>query len=191
MQLPISRTENIVIQEANNELLIYDLLTNQAFCLNETSALVFNGCNGKTTIEELNQQTKLTDNIIFLALDELKNHNLLIGQYHSPFAGMSRREAVKKVGLSTMLALPVIMSIVAPVAAQANSQTCACPTTQPSPGNCQSRGQFTVGCVTSELDCQNIANTTTSCCDRVTGIAYLSDTQCCLLVCDPLTPGGG
>lgn len=191
MQLPISRTENIVIQEANNELLIYDLLTNQAYCLNETSALVFNGCNGKTTFEELKRQTKLTDNIIFLALDELKNHNLLIGQYHSPFVGMNRREVVKKVGLATMVALPVVMSIVAPSAANAASGTCACPTTQPAPGNCQSRGDFTVGCITNELDCQNIANTTTSCCNGVTGIAYLPDTQCCFLGCDPQTPGGG
>lgn len=191
MKLPTSKTANIVVQEAGKELLIYDLLTNQAFCLNETSALVFNGCNGKTTFEELKRQTKLTDNIIFLALDELKNHNLLIGQYHSPFAGMSRREAVKKVGLSTMIALPIVMSIVAPAAANAASGTCACPTTQPSPGNCQSTGQFTVGCVVSEVDCNNIIQTTTSCCSGVTSAAYLSDTQCCVIGCDPRQPGGG
>lgn len=34
---PISRKANIVLQEFENEILIYDLSINKAFCLNRTS----------------------------------------------------------------------------------------------------------------------------------------------------------
>lgn len=190
MKLPLSRTVNILVQEAGQELLVYDLLTDQAFCLNETLAAVFNACDGKTTLEDLKRRTKFSDDIILLALDELKNHKLLSDQYDSPLAGMSRREVIKKVGLTTMIALPVVMSIVAPVAAQAASG-CSVPTTQPPVGTCQSAGQFIVGCVLSEAACQNIAATTTSCCNRVTGIGYYTDGPYCLIDCTPSGPSQG
>jgi hypothetical protein len=38
---PISRKSHIVVQYFGNEILIYDLTENKAFCLNETSALVW------------------------------------------------------------------------------------------------------------------------------------------------------
>ena len=43
---PKARKENLVVQESNGEVLIYDLDTNKAFCLNETSALVWQACDG-------------------------------------------------------------------------------------------------------------------------------------------------
>jgi hypothetical protein len=39
---PISRQQNIVVQDLGSEVLIYDLTINKAFCLNETSALSIN-----------------------------------------------------------------------------------------------------------------------------------------------------
>jgi hypothetical protein len=37
---PKNRKNDIVIQELKDEILIYDLTTNKAYCLNETSAAV-------------------------------------------------------------------------------------------------------------------------------------------------------
>lgn len=192
MKLPTSRTENIVVQETNQELLIYDLLTNQALCLNQTSAIVFNACHGIVTVDELKRQTNLTDEIIFLTLDELNKHNLLSEQYHSPWIGMSRREIIKKVVLSTMLALPTVMSIIAPTAAQAASGSCPNPTTQPSPGTCQSSGFFRVGCVSVE-ECTILIRTTTSCCRGVDSGLYAFDGPgpYCQIGCISNPPGGG
>ena len=51
----------------------------------------------------------------------------------SPFAGMSRREAIRKVGLASMIALPVISSLVASTAAMAQSSSCVA-TGAPAPG---------------------------------------------------------
>lgn len=45
MDVSKTRNENIVVQEMAAELLIYVLKTNKAFCLDETSALIYQFCN--------------------------------------------------------------------------------------------------------------------------------------------------
>ena len=132
MKLPNSKTENIVVLEANNELLIYNLLTNQAFCLNETSAIIYLACDGKTTLEELSRQTKFSDDLILLALEGLQKQNLCQGEKIDYFNGVSRREIIRKAGLASMITLPFIASIIAPVSAQAAS---SCDAPGAAPGN--------------------------------------------------------
>lgn len=126
---PISRKSNIVVQDLENEVLIYDLTINKAFCLNETSRLVYALCDGTRTVAEISDEmskrlkTLVSEDFVYLALDELKKNNLLENsdEITDHFAGMSRREAVKKVGLATMVALPIISSVVAPSAVMAQS----------------------------------------------------------------------
>lgn len=121
--LPHARSTDIVLQTLGGEILIYDLTTHKAYNLNETSAAVYSSCDGKTSFEELRAKTGFSDDFIFLALDELRKENLLENsiEYDSPFKGMSRREAIRKVGLASMIALPVISSLVAPTALMAQS----------------------------------------------------------------------
>ena len=121
MQLPVARTSELIEQDADNELLIYDLRINKAYTLNKTSKVVFNACNTKTSFNDLKRAHKYTDELIYLALDELKKNNLIEGDYASPFAGMNRREVVKKVGLASMIALPLVTGLIAPSAAHAQS----------------------------------------------------------------------
>lgn len=122
-KLPKSRNENILVQNLDNEILIYDLITNKAFCLNETSSKIYQHCDGKTSFDDLRRKYNFTDDIIFLALDGLKLETLLDdnSKYISPFADLSRREVIRKVGLGTMIALPIVSSIVAPSAVMAAS----------------------------------------------------------------------
>lgn len=129
MNKPISRKSNIVVQDLENEVLIYDLTINKAFCLNETSGLVFALCDGTRTVAQISNEmskrlkTLISEDLVYLALDELKKNNLLENseELTDHFAGMSRREVVKKVGLASMIALPVIASVVAPSAVMAQS----------------------------------------------------------------------
>lgn len=111
----------------DKEILIYDLNTHKAFNLNETSSIVYQGCGDGLTFEDLKRKHHFTDDLIYLALDELKEKNLLEKNevYKSSLFGLSRREAIRKVGLATMVALPVITGLVAPLAAHAVSTTCA------------------------------------------------------------------
>ena len=151
---PIARYDDIVVQQLNNETLVYDLKTNNAFCLNETSALVWQECDGKKDISEISRiltcklAAPVAENLVYLALDGLKKENLLkeITEYNSPLAGISRREAIKRAGLASIVALPAIASIVAPTAAMASS-TCGAAAVCTTPANCPVAGSTCVnGC---------------------------------------------
>ena len=185
MKLPLSRNENVVVQDAGKEVLIYDLLTNQAYCLNETSAIIYQACDGKTTVDELKRRTRFTDDLIFLALDDLQKHNLCKDLKINHFAGLSRREVIRKVGFASMVALPIISSVIAPQAVDAQSgSTCVCPTYS---GECICDVRdFNVGCFLTDLACQNaaIAIQTTVCCSRsIFAVKRDLATGCCIANC--------
>ena len=48
--LPKARTENLIVQKAENELLIYDLASNKVCCLNRSSEVIWNLCDGTKPI---------------------------------------------------------------------------------------------------------------------------------------------
>lgn len=129
MNNPKTRNENIVVQELENEILIYDLEINKAFCLNETSAMVWQICDGKRNVAEISQilnrklNQPITEDVIWLALDGFKKDNLLeeSEQFEIDFNGLNRRQVIKKVGLASMVVLPIVASVIAPQATQAAS----------------------------------------------------------------------
>jgi hypothetical protein len=129
MNNPKTRYSNIVQQELGSEVLIYDLIGNKAFCLNRTSALVYQLADGTKTVAEIGDlmsvrmKTKVPEDLVWFALNELGTNNLLENEAEvsNHFAGLSRREIVKRVGLASMVLLPVISSLVAPPASQAAS----------------------------------------------------------------------
>jgi hypothetical protein len=126
---PISRQNNIVIQELKDEILIYDLSKNKAYCLNQTSAMVWQECDGTKSITDLSRilsrktRSNMTEDIIRLALDKLKKEKLLSNgdEIEIKFEGLSRRQVIRKIGLASMVALPIVVGFIAPAAAQAQS----------------------------------------------------------------------
>jgi len=130
---PVSRQKDLVVRELKGEVLIYDLKDNKAFCLNETSAIVWQLCDGNKSVAEIRQsmarklKTPVTEDLVWLALDQLKQDNLLENsvQIETNPGGLSRREAIRRVGLASMIALPMISSLMAPTAAMANSHCTA------------------------------------------------------------------
>lgn len=126
---PSVRRNNLVVQEISDELMIYDLNENKAFCLNETSAKVWQLCDGKKSLgqisKELGRQLNTSPDVglVWLALNQLKINKLLenSADIEDKYLGMSRREVIKKVGFGTMIALPLVSSIVAPTSANAAS----------------------------------------------------------------------
>lgn len=127
--LPRSRQSDIVVQELETETLIYDLKTNKAYCLNETASIVWQRCDGTKTINEISKSLSqklnepMTEDVVWLALDQFKRDGLLESgqEVEIKFNGLNRRQMVKKVGLASMIALPVITSVIAPSAAMAQS----------------------------------------------------------------------
>ncbi len=126
-QIPVARKEGMVIQEMPNEVLVYDLETNKAHCLNQTAAAVWKSCDGKNTAADITNLLAKTsgspvqEDLIWLAIDQLNEINLLEAPITPKFNGQSRREVIKKVGLAAVIALPLISSLVAPKAAHAGT----------------------------------------------------------------------
>lgn len=130
LQKPIARSVGLVIQEMPDEVLVYDLETNKAHCLNETAAFIWSACNGKNSISDItrlfvNQSNKSVDeSLVWLAIDQLSEINLLEFELRANFQGQTRREVIKKIGLASVIALPIVASLVAPIDALANT-TCS------------------------------------------------------------------
>jgi len=152
-QVPAARKEGLVVQETAQEVLVYDLKTNKAHCLNQTAALVWKSCDGSNSIPEITRLfeketgTAVNEDLIWLAIDQLHEKELLETAPSLNLAGRSRREVLKKIGLATVVALPVVASLTAPTSALASS-SCACvnpggcitQTTCPSQSNCNGSG---------------------------------------------------
>ena len=127
---PKGVTDGLVIQKLEDELLIYDLRASRAVCLNQTAALVWQNCDGKSGAGKIAQRLEkklgapVNEELVMFAVSELKEKGLLENgeSIANNFKGLSRREVVKKVGFASLVALPVVSSIVAPRAAYA--QTC-------------------------------------------------------------------
>ena len=123
MKLPLAKTKDVVVQDLHDEVLVYDLTTDRAYCLNKTSKIVYRHCDGHTSFADLKSRYNFSDDLLYFALDELKRENLIEPTYVSPLAGINRRDLIRRIGLASMTALPVIAALAAPTAASAAS-TC-------------------------------------------------------------------
>jgi hypothetical protein len=109
--LPRRRTDNLVIRELDDETLVYDTESDEAHCLNQTAALVWKHCDGKTNAREAVQSLQsalgvpVGTDIVWLAVKQLERFHLVEGSQKSP--SVSRRALVLKYAPAA-LALPVI-----------------------------------------------------------------------------------
>jgi hypothetical protein len=130
IMLPCARFEDLVVQELKDEVLVCDLKSNQVFCLNQTAGEVWKLCDGKNNVKTISQilsrklKADFSDEMVLFSLSELSKHDLLMNKVSNEIiAGLTRREVIKHIGLSSMIALPLISSVVMPKAAQAASVT--------------------------------------------------------------------
>jgi Coenzyme PQQ synthesis protein D (PqqD) len=125
--LPPARTDRLLIERLPDETLVYDLDRQKAHCLNQTAALIWKHCDGKTTIRDvtliLQEQfgPKVKQEVVLFGLDQLQRARLIdrssIRSSSKP--GFSRRELIKKIGLAA--SVPLIVSVIAPTASAAAS----------------------------------------------------------------------
>jgi Coenzyme PQQ synthesis protein D (PqqD) len=147
--LPRTRTDNLVVRELDDETLVYDTERDEAHCLNQTAALVWKHCDGKTTAREAVQSLQGTlgvsvdADIVWLAVQQLQRFHL-VEDTPKKSPGVSRRALVLKYAPAA-LALPVIMSITAPTPAQSASP-CAFSEGRPNGCPCSSDSQCANSC---------------------------------------------
>ena len=125
--LPTARKRNLVVQELPEEILVYDQNKNKAICLNLTAKLVWEQCNGRTTLEKAAEnigrklKSKINDEILWVALEQLKKYDLFDeSQPIIQIPKVSRRDLMKS-GVSLSVALPFITFLAAPSAINAQS----------------------------------------------------------------------
>lgn len=151
MITPKVRNENIIVQELLDETLLYDMKVDKVYCLNHSLSAVYHACDGKKSLPELQTivseklQTSITNEFILLSLKQLDEKDLLAESdklnEQINLAGMSRRQLVKNAGLATIIALPLISSLVAPQGVNAisscvNPNPCSPFSTPLVQGNC-------------------------------------------------------
>ena len=125
--IPEARSEGLVVQELSDEVLVYDRDRNKAHCLNRTAALVWNHCDGNSSVAEMTRaiaeetNVAVDEDLVWLGVEQLSKTHLLkeIAKMPEHKTGLSRREVMRRIGLTAAVALPVVTSIVAPTAAQA------------------------------------------------------------------------
>lgn len=125
--LPQARKEGLLVQELADELLVYDRTRHKAHCLNQTAALVWKRCDGKTTVNQMARilgketDSPVDDAVVWMAFDQLAKAHLLQGETRnwSAQSGISRREVMRRIGIAAAIALPVVSTIAAPGAIQA------------------------------------------------------------------------
>lgn len=159
---PQARHKKLVVQELGDETVIYDEQRNHVHRLNRTAAIIWQHCDGQTSVTALAEilrseiGTPVTEEVVWLALDRLEKEQLLEGKLSRPddAKNITRRQMLKKAALvgGMTLLLPVVQSIVAPTPAMAMSISCrkrgfaynyptnpCCPGLIPISGKCRDR----------------------------------------------------
>ena len=129
---PLARTDGLLTETVDREVLVYDLERDTAFHLNSTAALVWRSCDGSRTVaelaalvaEELGEEPN--EDVVLMALDNLSDHGLIRSGYKErdgAAVALSRRRFFRRVGAVGAAALnaPVVYGMSVPIAAAALS----------------------------------------------------------------------
>jgi hypothetical protein len=181
---PKARDHGLVMRQLSDETLIYDLEHDRAHCLSMVAGLVWNYCDGLTSIAEMAQRLStdghktVDETTVWQALGELDEAKLLEPAAEKVGRVMSRRDMVATMGVA--LSVPLISSLIIPTAAMAAT-----------PNSCTHIGSS--GCTTSPTNSccffgtgvpQQAICLNGTCCTQVdSGFACSSDTQCCASYC--------
>lgn len=129
---PLARTDGLLTEEVDGELLVYDGEREVACRLNATAALVWRSSDGERTVADLvavlsEELGEVADeDMVMVALDTLAEHGL-IQAGHEPrelnASRLSRRRFLRRVGVvgAAAISMPVVHSIVVPTPAAAAS----------------------------------------------------------------------
>jgi hypothetical protein len=119
---PLARSDELVVEQLAEEVLIYDQRTDQAHCLSPAAATVWRACDGTRSGEELGAELGLDAATVGRALEELEACGLLDT---GTKAGVTRREATTRLARlgAVGAAAPLIWSIAGPISEAAATVT--------------------------------------------------------------------
>ena len=117
---PVARSEGVLAEQVDGDLVIYDEATNTAHCLSPDAASVWSHCDGTASAEDLASSLELSSGTVDQAVAELRDAGLLI---QAP--GHTRRDVAKRVavvGGAALVGPALLTSMPVPAAAAACSR---------------------------------------------------------------------
>ena len=120
---PLARRDGLVVKTVGDEVLVYDLERARAHSLDALAAAIWRRCDGRRPVAALAAAVRaetgvpVTDAAVEYGLAALRRARLLAGE--QPVPGPTRRQVLARIG--TAAAIPLVLSITAPTAAQAQS----------------------------------------------------------------------
>ena len=125
-EVPRSVQRYISIQQVGTETLVYDELRHKAFCLNESSSVIWRLADGERTVAQMRAEaalqlgTEVSEEFVLFALDQLRRDGLVEpSSIAEAGPAISRRSMLRTLGVGGALLLPMIAAVMAPPAAQA------------------------------------------------------------------------
>jgi hypothetical protein len=154
---PKKRTDGLVVRDVDDEVIVYDLDRHEAHCLNPEAARIWRACDGErdagALLGHLYGEAAGEDATLFAlhtGLADLNGRHLFemdlqLDPLPEPPGSQSRREFFGALGkaAAVAVALPAVISIVAPTPAEAST--------------CQGTGE---SCSTSSQCCSGLCNGT-------------------------------
>lgn len=125
--VPRPRRRGVVSQDVDGETLLYVEATHQALALNAPASRIWHLLDAERSVGALSTATDLAPALVLAALRQLSEAGLLENGDELPLRrSMTRRRLLADAALA---AIPVVLLIVAPGAAEACSTTgCSCTT---------------------------------------------------------------
>lgn len=133
--VPAARFENLVVTEAEEEVLVYDQQSHHIHHLNHSSAVIWRLCDGKRKVSEIRAVASnklngtVSEEMVKIAISSLDTAGLLSDPLHDDLRvdRSSRRTFLRRAAVSGAIAVPAIVSVTAPVAAASNcGVACTC-----------------------------------------------------------------
>ena len=121
------RKDGLTISALDDEVLVYDPETTRASCLNSFAAEVLALCDGERSPSDIARDLPLEDvdeRLVRLALADLQKAQLLqdrVSVASNAYARTNRRDLLRRIGLGSAVAIPVVAGIALPAAAQVGS----------------------------------------------------------------------
>lgn len=125
-------------------------------------------------------KTIVSEDYVRLTLHELNRDGLLENsdEIRAYLNGINRREMVKKIGFASMIAMPLVSSVIAPTAGQAASDCLACFGTGFAPSACLPPPDPSIGTIAA---CRSYCGSI--CCNGVVGFGFSFLCSCDIVNC--------
>jgi hypothetical protein len=120
-QRPHARSQGLVLERLDGEVLLYDQASHRAHGLDRDAARVWEACDGRRTPAQIAQYTGLGEQVVAVTLDRLDALDLLTAPAGRSLSRRSALHTIARSAAGAAIAVPVISTILAPTAAQALS----------------------------------------------------------------------